>query len=1094
MPRPRRLRRRVGLLALGYAALAVAVQPATPATSADGSGLMQPGETIRVSGGDEPEGVVAGSPAITDDGRLVAYQQTPSYYGSSAAVGSLSSEEATEVMLGDLGTGRTERISPAGVVAGVPSISADGRLVAFTQTTETFTGGSSRTTDVYVVDRAGPDGPVTHRVTTRPRDLRYQRAVECDPDLYSDEDDDTAGSCGAELSGDGRSIAIPVKQSVVSQHLRFDVLESDSEPLLDGGAHGLAAVQIREPEPSPYTDPPYRRTVQVTITGSDPVLFTGVTVSSDGSLRLGSITPPPTTIRSGVGTTTSSPSCAGGRFDPGYSCWIVVEFTPKAGGCGTTYGMLTLDSPTPAGQSAIALVGDHHLACTGTKAKETGGPGACPQHPTGWNGGERPAPSGDETINQHERRLGEAVLHRQVLENTSSADRTVTFSSPDCSVQLLDLEPGEEDPETCTPGMTLTPESSCMAYVSLSPTSVGPLAATLTVSSAATGGSPVRVRFVGAGVQPTIVVRRDPSGTGAFGCTCTPRARVASVDAEGRPTDGEAPSISTDGRYVAFVTGLPHGNPVKRYHQVYVHDTDRRGDRSWQPGRSTNVSVVTGDDGPRRAPIAVQPSLSGDGNRIAFVTQEPGMTLHESQVHVRDLVRGETRPVSVPTDSSVPAKGFSYGPSLSRDGSTVAFTSSSRELVPEDARTEGAQVFVRDLGPDFDGTAPARTDIISLRAYEDASYEWGGQAATDADGGIIAFTFMDSLAAPDETFTDTVYVRARLASPAVRPEALSFPVQEVGTVGPPRVITLSNDGPGPIPPISVTVDGPFRVQNGCADGSLHRGETCRVELSFAPTAPGPVHGRAVLNTSANYVLPGEAWTGAVFEIGLTGTAVPLMFRLEPGRLRLPGTGIGTVGRPVRVTARNTSGVPMGITAGFADDADQFRVVRLRAATARPARAAAAPDDCATLAPGGTCTLTVAFTPTALGEQTGVLLVTATVAGTQVSQSVALSAATAEPEFEFQPTVAREGRVVFVQGRNFLPGEPVELVWSSGIVSAPEVVPDAAGEFSAPVVLLQAGEPGMRALTLTMPGIGSFASEPLLVVLGSLQPPDFVSRN
>ena len=157
--------------------------------------------------------------------------------------------------------------------------------------------------------------------------------------------------------------------------------------------------------------------------------------------------------------------------------------------------------------------------------------------------------------------------------------------------------------------------------------------------------------------------------------------------------------------------------------------------------------------------------------------------------------------------------------------------------------------------------------------------------------------------------------------------------------------------------------------------------------------------------------------------------------------------------------------------------------------------------CPQVLPQATCTLEVTFHPQQPGSRNGWLAIgyqpLSCPAETLCADSLAvtfvrLSGDGAQPEIEVSPTVAREGRVVFVSGTGFLPGQPLELTWSGGPVGLPEVVPDASGEFTAPLVIFE-GRPGLQSLTVTMPGIGSVETE-VLVVQGSLQPPDFVSRN
>lgn len=155
----------------------------------------------------------------------------------------------------------------------------------------------------------------------------------------------------------------------------------------------------------------------------------------------------------------------------------------------------------------------------------------------------------------------------------------------------------------------------------------------------------------------------------------------ASLDNEGFPTLGEFPSISADGRYVAFWTG-----------RVLSPDRFEIGVRDLVSGQT---SVVRADSmnfpsGPGSGPV-----LSADGRYVAFPSQSPNLVTNRTfgwgDVFVNDRLTGLTELVSV----SPSGKGSRNGagrPSISADGRYVAF-SGTTDL--DDAKT-GGYIFVRD--------------------------------------------------------------------------------------------------------------------------------------------------------------------------------------------------------------------------------------------------------------------------------------------------------------------------------------------------------------------------------------------------------------
>jgi plastocyanin len=86
------------------------------------------------------------------------------------------------------------------------------------------------------------------------------------------------------------------------------------------------------------------------------------------------------------------------------------------------------------------------------------------------------------------------------------------------------------------------------------------------------------------------------------------------------------------------------------------------------PSQWTGLVSRRGRGGPAANADTYEPSISGDGNRIAFTTAASnlGATKGRSQVFVRDRKRGTTEQVSH-------ARGYASSPAISGDGRRVAF-------------------------------------------------------------------------------------------------------------------------------------------------------------------------------------------------------------------------------------------------------------------------------------------------------------------------------------------------------------------------------------------------------------------------------------
>ncbi len=150
--------------------------------------------------------------------------------------------------------------------------------------------------------------------------------------------------------------------------------------------------------------------------------------------------------------------------------------------------------------------------------------------------------------------------------------------------------------------------------------------------------------------------------------------------------------ISGDGRHLAYVAaspGPPEAPADSRMH-VYLVDLDS--------GVTRLVDRAPGN-GPAGDGDASQPDLSRDGSRVAFTSYAgnlgaPGA--EDPQVYVRDLAGGTTTWASAPQDGD-PRHAYATEPSLSGDGERVAFSQLDSAFGRGMPVERGGQVFVRDL-------------------------------------------------------------------------------------------------------------------------------------------------------------------------------------------------------------------------------------------------------------------------------------------------------------------------------------------------------------------------------------------------------------
>lgn len=237
---------------------------------------------------------------------------------------------------------------------------------------------------------------------------------------------------------------------------------------------------------------------------------------------------------------------------------------------------------------------------------------------------------------------------------------------------------------------------------------------------------------------------RDTCFGGPAGCS--PATALISSDSE----QSEAPAISSDGRYVAFVNGTP--GPCDYYScdpddwHAMLADTCVNAPAGCAPA-TTEISLAADGSPANDTSAFPMPQISADGRWVAFVSAATNLAAGASNgfpyVYLRDTCAAaaagctpSTALVSVANDGSELAAGVNDF-SLSPDGRFVSFSTVSSNVVSGDSNGF-EDVFVRDTCFGALACTPATTRISVATDGTEAnapSYE----ARISSGGEFITF-------------------------------------------------------------------------------------------------------------------------------------------------------------------------------------------------------------------------------------------------------------------------------------------------------------------------------------------------------------------
>ena len=288
---------------------------------------------------------------------------------------------------------------------------------------------------------------------------------------------------------------------------------------------------------------------------------------------------------------------------------------------------------------------------------------------------------------------------------------------------------------------------------------------------------------------------------------------LVSLDSTGVQGNGMslAPSISADGRYVAFwsfASNLVPGDTNATY-DVFVHDR--------VTGATERASV--GSAGAQGNSGSYDPSISAGGRCAPVMAYAsylvPGDTNATRDVFVHDRVTGTTERVSVDS-AGAQGNNSSDWPSISADGRYVAFDSWASNLVPGDANATD-DIFVRDR-------VTGVTERVSVDSAGAEGNTGGDRPSISADGRYVSFHSVASNLVPEDTnATWDIFVRDRCMDGSCVATPTATPTPPATATIPPATPTIPLATPT-IPPTATHTPNPAGDADG--DGVIDAADNC----------------------------------------------------------------------------------------------------------------------------------------------------------------------------------------------------------------------------------------------------------------------------
>ncbi|MBL8309217.1 MAG: choice-of-anchor D domain-containing protein [Burkholderiales bacterium] len=507
---------------------------------------------------------------------------------------------------------------------------------------------------------------------------------------------------------------------------------------------------------------------------------------------------------------------------------------------------------------------------------------------------------------------------------STAAAQTVTLSNTGTAALTLGATTISGDfavsSNTCTSGSSVAAGGSCSVSVTFTPTAAGARSGSLTIAHNATPST------------STVTLSGTGAAVGSPAASVSPAQLSFGSTTVGATAAAQSVTLTNTGN-AALVLGTTSIAGA----DFAVGSNSCTSGSSLAAGASCNVSVSF--------------TPSAPGARSATLT----ITHNASPASSSVTLSG--------TGAAAGAPAASVSPTQLTFGSTTVGTTAAAQTVTLTNTGNAALVLgtTAIAGSDFAVGSNTCTSGSSLAASASCTISVSfAPTAAGSRSGTLTIAHNATPASSSVSLTGTG-VPAGSPGASLSALQLTFSSTNVGATSGTQSVTLANSGTAPLLLGATNLSGPdFAISsNTCTLGtSLAAAGSCTVSITFTPTAAGARNGTLTISHNA---------TPSTSTVALSGTGATVVqgapsASLSAAALTFASTNVGSTSASQTVTLTNTGSAALNIS-GFVLSGSDF------SATVTSCLAGT------TVAPQAQCSVSVVFTPTAMGSRSGTVTIT-----------------------------------------------------------------------------------------------------------------------